>query len=84
MADKTVRLVFVDGPMIGLVKLEQESVILSGHAYRMYQTEPPKNFQMEEIRRTGSTMLQTRVVNYRPFKLPIDTPYETYAMCQLP
>lgn len=84
MSPRTVRLVFCDGAFCGTVKLEDESVILSGMLYRMYLPERIPYFKEEELRKTGEITLKCKVVEYYPVQLPIETPYKTYAMVQRP
>jgi hypothetical protein len=71
MNDRTVELHFIDGPLQGTRKMEDESIILRNRAYRYLQ---PTRYSPEQVvpNTTESTWINLTCVEYfyLPFPLP--------------
>lgn len=83
MSTRTVELHFIDGPLQGTRKMEDESIILRNRAYRYLQPTP---FKPEEIvpNKTDNTWINIVCIEYFYIPIPLPSSYgmgPRFAMC---
>lgn len=81
--DKIVELHFIDGPLAGTRKMEQEAIIKMNRTYR-YLEPMPHSPQVKVPNNTDNTLVQVTCIEYHylPFSLPTGQGRnQRYAMC---